>query len=202
MPNQSPITFSDRMRVLFKGVLDAIGGFFNSLGVSPNTMTLIGVAGNAVAAVLLGYGYIVAGGVVFLAMGLFDALDGTMARLRNNPTAWGGFLDSVSDRYSELMVYGGLLVYYALHNSFWGVTFAYGAASGSVLVSYTRARAASLGAEVKIGLFTRLERFLVLSVALVLNHPIVGMSVIAVGAHFTALQRVSFTHKILKSQNR
>ncbi len=202
MPNQSPITFSDRMRVLFKGVLDAIGGFFNSLGVSPNTMTLIGVAGNAVAAVLLGYGYIVAGGVVFLAMGLFDALDGTMARLRNNPTAWGGFLDSVSDRYSELMVYGGLLVYYALHNSFWGVAFAYGAASGSVLVSYTRARAASLGAEVKIGLFTRLERFLVLSVALVLNHPIVGMSVIAVGAHFTALQRVSFTHKILKSQNR
>ena len=202
MPNQSPVTFSDRMRVLFKGVLDAIGGFLNSLGVSPNTMTLIGVAGNAVAAVLLGYGYIVVGGLVFLAMGLFDALDGTMARLRNNPTAWGGFLDSVSDRYSELMVYGGLLVYYALHNNFWGVAFAYGAASGSVLVSYARARAGSLGAEVKIGLFTRLERFLVLSIALILNYAIVGMGIIAVGAHFTALQRVFFTHKIFQSQNR
>jgi len=190
------------MRVLFKGVLDAIGGFFNSLGISPNTMTLMGVAGNAVAAVLLGYGYIVGGGLVFLATGLFDAIDGTMARLRNNPTAWGGFLDSVSDRYSELMVYGGLLVYYALHNNFWGVAFAYGAASGSVLVSYARARAASLGAEVKIGLFTRFERFLVLSAALVLNHPIVGMGIIAVGAHFTALQRVFFTYKIFRSQNR
>jgi len=195
-PLQPSQTFTDRARARFKGVLDAVGGMFNRLGVHPNTMTVIGVLGNAFAAVLLARGYIATGGLVVLAMGAFDALDGTMARLRGTPTAWGAFLDSVADRYSELLLLGGLLYYYTTQQNPTGVLLAYAAAAGSVLVSYTRARAASLGWEVKVGLLTRLERYLVLAPSLVFRVPLVGLGILAVGANITALQRIAFAHRL------
>ncbi len=198
-PLQQPQTFTDRMRVRFKGILDAVGGAFNRLGIHPNAMTVAGVLGNAVAAVLLARGEIVVGGLVVLAMGAFDALDGTMARLRGAPTAWGAFLDSVSDRYSELLLLGGLAYYYSAQQNHWGMLLAYAAAAGSVLVSYTRARAEALGWEVKVGLLTRLERYLVLAPSLVLNAPLVGLGIIAVGANITALQRIAFAHRLAES---
>ena len=195
-PLPHPQTFTDRMRARFKGVLDAVGGFFNRVGIHPNAMTVAGVLGNAAAAALLAEGRIVAGGVVVLAMGAFDALDGTMARLRGGGTAWGAFLDSVSDRYSELLLLGGLVYYYTLRQDAWGVMLSYTAAAGSVLVSYTRARAERLGWEVKIGLLTRLERYLVFAPSLVLNVPLLGVAIIAVGANITALQRIAFAHRL------
>jgi len=195
-PLPHPQTFTDRMRARFGGVLDTVGGFFNRVGVHPNVMTVAGAIGNAVAAVLLAEGHIVAGGVVVLAMGAFDALDGTMARLRGGGTAWGAFLDSVSDRYSELLLLGGLVYYYTLRQDVWGVMLAYAAAAGSVLVSYTRARAEALGWEAKVGILTRLERYLVFAPALVLNVPLLGVAVIAVGANITALQRIAFVHRM------
>ncbi len=195
-PLPQPQTFTDRMRVRFKGVLDAVGGFFNRLGVHPNAMTVTGVVGNAVAAVLLAQGRIVVGGLVVLAMGAFDALDGTMARLRGGGTAWGAFLDSVGDRYSELLLFGGLAYFYAARGDLLGMLLAYAAAAGAVLVSYTRARAEALGWEVKVGLLTRFERYLVLAPALVLNLPLIGVGLIAVGANLTAFQRIFFAHRL------
>jgi CDP-diacylglycerol--glycerol-3-phosphate 3-phosphatidyltransferase len=106
------LTLSDRARVIFKGVLDPIGAFFNSLGIYPNTMTLLGLAGNVVGAVLIALGYLTVGGSVVLVMGLVDTLDGTMARLRGMPSEFGAFVDSVTDRYSELFIFGGLLYYF------------------------------------------------------------------------------------------
>lgn len=187
---QEPVTFTDRMRVRFKGVLDAVGGFFNRLGIHPNTMTLLGLIGNTLAAVLLAQGWIFAGGLLVLFSGAFDALDGTMARLRGYPTSWGAFVDSVTDRYSELVIYFGLLMFYTSQANRIGVWLVYVAAAGSVLVSYVRARAASLGWEVKVGLLTRFERYLVLAPTLVLGIPLIGVGLVALGANLTALQRI------------
>ncbi len=184
-------TFTDTMRVRFKGILDPIGTFFNRLGLTPNTMTVLGLAGNTIGAYFLARGDMLAGGLVVLAMGPVDALDGTMARLRGEPSDFGAFVDSVTDRYSELVILGGLLLYYAMQGNFTGVVAAYLAAAGSVLVSYTRARAQSLGKETKIGILTRLERYLVLAPALVFDLPLVGLWIIAALANITAVQRIA-----------
>jgi CDP-diacylglycerol--glycerol-3-phosphate 3-phosphatidyltransferase len=178
------------MRVVFKGVLDPLGAFFNRIGLMPNTMTMLGLLGNVVGSVFLALGHMTIGGLIIFAMGPVDALDGTMARLRNMSSEFGAFVDSVTDRYSELVIYGGLIYYY-LTNAEWllaMVTFA--AASGSVLVSYVRARAASLGMDTKVGVLTRFERYIVLAPSLVFNIPWLGVWIIAILANVTAVQRI------------
>ncbi len=184
------LTLTDQMRVRFKGLLDAIGSAMNRVGITPNTLTMIGLAGNFVGALFLSQGKFLVGGLIVLAMGPVDALDGTMARLRGEPSEFGGFVDSVVDRYSELIVYGGLLSYYIdIEDSLLAIlTFA--AAAGSFLVPYIRARAESLGFEAKVGILTRMERFLILVPSLVLSIPWLGIGIVAVFANITALQRI------------
>ena len=184
-------TLTDQLRARFKGVLDPIGAFFNRLGLHPNTMTLLGLAGNAAGAVLLAQGHMTLGGLIILLMGPVDALDGTMARLRGEPTKFGGFVDSVTDRYSELVIFGGLMFFYVQQSDWLSLLAVYAAASGSVLVSYIRARGQSLGMDTKVGVLTRFERFIVLSPALIFNVPLVGIWIVAVLANITALQRIA-----------
>lgn len=188
-PRPSP-TLSDQFRVIFKDVLEPIARFLNQIGLQPNTVTLMGLAGNFIGALFLAMGEFLIGGLVVVVMGPIDALDGTMARLRGEPTEFGAFVDSVTDRYIELIIYGGLLAHYLLASDLLmgGVVFA--AAGGSVLVSYVRARAEALGFTVKRGILTRLERYLVLAPSLVLGIPHLGLPVIAVLANVTAMQRI------------
>ena len=190
------------MRVVFKGILDPIGTFFNRLGIFPNTMTLLGLAGNIVGAVLIALGYMTIGGIVVLVMGLLDTLDGTMARLRGMPSDFGAFTDSVSDRYSELVIFGGLLYFYSQKGDLLSVVAIYLAASGSVLVSYVRARAAALGMDTKVGTLSRFERYLVLAPSLILNIPMVGVWIIAILANITALQRILDVRRQAIEQNK
>jgi CDP-diacylglycerol--glycerol-3-phosphate 3-phosphatidyltransferase len=201
-PNKQPVTFSDRMRVVFKGVLDPVGAFFNRLGILPNTMTLIGLIGTVIGAILLASGYIVIGGVVIMVMGLVDSLDGTMARLRGMPSDFGAFVDSVTDRYSELVIYGGLLYYFLQKGDMLAILGIYLAASGSVLVSYIRARAASLGMDTKVGFLSRFERYLVLAPSLIFNIPMVGVWIIAALANITAIQRILDVRRQAYEQNK
>jgi CDP-diacylglycerol--glycerol-3-phosphate 3-phosphatidyltransferase len=183
-------TLTDRLRVRFKSVLDAVGGFLLRLGLTPNAITLLGLAGAAAGSVLLAMGFIPAGGVVILLSGALDGLDGTMARLRGTSSVFGAFLDSVSDRWSELFLFGGLILHYALEGYPLGVILAFAAAAGSLMVSYTKARAEGLGIECKVGLLTRMERYLVLCPALILNIPLVGVILVAVFGILTAIQRM------------
>jgi len=183
-------TFTDQMRLKFRGVLDPIGIFLNRIGLMPNTMTILGLLGNTVGALLLAQGRMTIGGVIILAMGPVDALDGTMARLRGEPSEFGAFVDSVTDRYSELVIFGGLLIYFVQQGNWTAALVTYAAAGGSVLVSYVRARASSLGYDTKVGILTRMERYLVLAPALVFNIPLVGLWIIAILANITALQRI------------
>lgn len=183
-------TFGDHLRIRFKGTLDPIGGFLNRIGLKPNTITFLGLVGNTIGAVLLALGEISWGGVVILAMGPIDALDGTMARLRGEPSRFGAFVDSVTDRYSELVILGGLMFHFLIVQDLMGCALTYLAAMGSVMVSYVKARAEGVGFEAKIGVLTRLERFLVLVPGLILNIPIVALWIIAILANGTAVQRI------------
>jgi CDP-diacylglycerol--glycerol-3-phosphate 3-phosphatidyltransferase len=130
------------------------------------------------------------GGILILVMGPVDALDGTMARLRGMAGSFGAFVDSVTDRYSELVIFGGLIYYYTQQNDMLSTIAVYAAAAGSVLVSYIRSRGQSLGWDTKVGVLTRAERYLVLAPTLILNVPLVGIWIIAILANVTAIQRI------------
>jgi CDP-diacylglycerol--glycerol-3-phosphate 3-phosphatidyltransferase len=192
---EEPATFTDFLRARFKGVLDPFADFLNRLGLKPNTVTIAGLLGNFFGAFLLAKGYITYGGLVVLLMGPVDALDGTMARLRGEPTKFGGFVDSVTDRYSELVILGGLLLYFVQQQNDLACILVYLAAAGSVLVSYVKSRAETLGFEAKVGILTRVERYLVLAPLLVFNQPIIALWIIAILANFTALQRIWHVRK-------
>lgn len=191
----TPKSLEDHLRFYSKGILDTIARFFLKLGVHPNTITILGLAGNFVGAGLLAYGHIVAGGIVVLFCGPLDALDGAIARQRGDPDKFGAFVDSVTDRYSELIILGGLLVHFLTINDTLSCAIVFLAAAGSVLVSYVKARAESLGYTAKVGLLTRVERYLVLAPLLVFNLPVIAIWIIAVLANFTALQRIWFVRR-------
>ena len=186
----SRLTFTELLRIRFKHILDPVGAFLNRLGIAPNTLTLAGMIGNFIGALFLARGSFLVGGIILLVMGPLDALDGTMARLRGEPTDFGAFVDSVTDRYSELVIYGGLLYHYLSAGEPRMGLLVFLAAAGSVMVSYVRARAQSLGYEAKRGILTRVERFLVLIPSLILGFPRAGLAIVAVLANITAIQRI------------
>lgn len=183
-------TFTDFLRVTFKWFLDPIARFLNRLGLTPITVTIIGVIGSSIAAYFVARGMVTIGGLVMLIAWPIDALDGTMARLRGEASDWGAFVDSVSDRYSELIVLGALLYYFATQNQHVAEVVTFAAAAGSVLVSYVKARAEAQSFSAKEGLLTRAERYLVLGPSLLFNIPLIGVWIVAVLANFTALQRI------------
>jgi len=190
-----PQTFTDMMRKLFKGFFDPIGKFLNQMGLTPNTMTLIGLAGNTVGAVFLARGDMLTGGLIILVMAPIDALDGTMARLRGEPSTFGAFVDSVTDRYAELITFLGLLYHFYQSEYWFASLLVYLAAAGSMLVSYVRARAEALDYDAKVGILTRMERYFVLVPALIFNIPVIGIGIIALLANITALQRILYVRK-------
>ncbi len=188
-------TLTDVLRVRFKGVIDPVAAFINRLGITPNMLTLTGLVGNIVAAVFLSQGSFLVGGLIVLLVGPLDALDGALARLRGEPSRFGAFVDSVTDRYSELFIFGGLMLHYLQHSDWLWAGVVYAAAAGSILVSYTRARAEGVGYSAKCGLLTRAERFAILIPSLLFNFAEIGVALIAVFANFTALQRVYHVRK-------
>jgi CDP-diacylglycerol---glycerol-3-phosphate 3-phosphatidyltransferase len=188
-------TFTDYLRLWFKWVLDPLGRLFLRLGLTPNMVTMLGFLGNAVGAYFLARGDLLTGGILIAVMTPIDALDGTMARLRGEASDWGAYVDSVSDRYSELIIYAGLLYHFLVEGDVTGGMLTFGAAAGSVLVSYVKARAEGLGYEAKVGLLTRAERYIVLAPSLVFNFIYVGLGILAVFANITAVQRIWYVRR-------
>ncbi|WP_265581354.1 CDP-alcohol phosphatidyltransferase family protein [Methanofollis aquaemaris] len=176
------------MRERTEGVLSRVAAVVGRSGVTPNVLTVAGFLVIAVAAVLIVSGRLVAAGVVLGFGGLFDALDGAVARVNGQASRFGAFFDSVLDRYAEAFLFGGLFLYFAGDRTAQALTFA--ALVGSLMVSYTRARAEGLGAECRVGLFTRLERVLVLIAGLLTGFLVPALWVLAVLTNFTAVQRM------------
>ena len=193
--DQSSQTFSDRLRVVFKGVVVPVASFLNNLGLTPNMVTLAGLFGQVIAAALIAFGYVTFGGLLLVLVAPLDVLDGTMARLRGTSSAFGAFLDSVTDRYAELAIFGGLFIYYSQRLDWIACSLVYLAAAGSVLVSYVRARAQGVGYEAKIGLLSRVERYIILIPSLIFNVPFWAIIILAIFTNLTAIQRILYVRQ-------
>jgi CDP-diacylglycerol--glycerol-3-phosphate 3-phosphatidyltransferase len=198
------LTFSEHLRIIFRQPLEIIGNFFYKLGVKPNVITFTGVIGTLIGAIFVAYGKLTLGGVIIMVMSAVDVLDGAVARAGGEPEEFGAFVDSVSDRYSDLMIFGSLLWYFVETESYLDGVVTFLAAAGSVLVSYVRARAQSLGFEAKVGIMTRAERIIVVVAALIFNKPFIGVLLIAVFGNITAIQRIMHVRKqaYLRKSNR
>ena len=196
------MTFTDRLRGFFKGFLDRVGSSLYQLGIGANFITIMGIVGNIVAAWMISRGILLWGGVVALLIGPLDAIDGAVARAGKGVTSFGAFLDSVTDRYSELALFFGLYLHFMHQMDENGIVLTFIAAAGSVLVSYTRARAESLGYSIKAGLMTRVERYLVLVPGIILGIPKISLWILAIFANFTAFQRIWLVWKQSKNEKK
>jgi len=192
------MTITDFLRKKFKKVLISLSSFFLKAGLTPNSITLLGLLGNIVAALFISKGKFLMGGIIASIAGTFDAIDGTMARLSGESSKFGCLLDSLIDRYSEMTLLLGILVYFSSKNNSTGIILVYLALCGSFLVSYIRARAGGLGVEVKKGILTRVERLIILILSLFFNQPLIGVLIIALLGNFTALQRLWFVQTYFK----
>lgn len=196
-----PVVLTDRVRGVAKAVLDPTGQFLHRLGIHPDTVTIAGLIVVAIASVVIAQGQLQLGGIILL-LGLpFDALDGAVARAMQRTGKFGAVLDSVLDRYADGFIFAGLSYYFAVLDQFEMMLLAMAALLGSLLVSYVRARADGVQVETKIGLFTRLERIVVILIMLLVPGLLtIGLVVLAVGTHFTALQRIWFVYRTLKNR--
>jgi CDP-diacylglycerol--glycerol-3-phosphate 3-phosphatidyltransferase len=168
--------------------------------ISPNALTFIGLLINIAAAVLFGFAnaenqrrMFVYAGLVIIGAGIFDMVDGRVARATNQVTQFGGFFDSVIDRYSDVALFFGLLVYYARANRFLYVVIAAFVMVSSVLVSYARARAESLIPSCKVGFMERPERIVLIIIGALFNRMGPVLWVIAVLSTITVIHRIRYT---------
>lgn len=190
-PQPKP-TLTDRLRVITKPIIDPIVTFLARIGVSPDLITVLGFLAHFLFAYLIAIGEMRWAAVAILLLAPLDALDGALSRkLGRTQGAFGAFFDSTLDRLAEIVLYGGFLVYFYLNGSDpWGVALSYLAATGSLMVSYARTRAESLGYEAKIGVLSRVERYAVLIIFLFFNLPVVALAILAFFTYFTFFQRM------------
>jgi phosphatidylglycerophosphate synthase len=156
-------------------VINPFVKFLIWLGLTPNAITTIGFALNIGVAILFIIGaekthqgdlsYVGWGGALILFAGIFDMLDGQVARMGKMSSKFGAFYDSVLDRYSEMFMFLGICYYLVAHHYFLSSLFAFIALIGSVMVSYTRARAEGFGIDCKGGLMQRPERIVVIGLS-------------------------------------
>ncbi len=187
-----------------RGVARHVGHFVAKSGLGPNAITIIGFLLNFPVAYVLGQGWFLWGGFLILFAGLFDMLDGAVARATGKSSKFGAFLDSTFDRYSEIVVLLGLLLYFRgvigeTGEKMGGSILTYAAITGSLMVSYVKARSEGLDIPMKgVGLLPRPERVGLTALACLLQ-PVFGdislivlLWVLSVGTNLTALQRILY----------
>lgn len=212
------MNYRDYLQKLIYTLINPIIKGMIKMGITPNMVTTIGFVGNVVAAFLfihasqlmpisMGFSWIGWGGAILLFSGLFDMMDGRLARLGNMSTTFGAFWDSTLDRYSELFSLFGITLYLMTASGIWAGVITFLALVGSIMVSYVRARAEGLGIECKVGLMQRPERVVVTALAAIITGMtsnlwwlIGGMALIAVLANITAFWRVAHCYKQLKDR--
>jgi CDP-diacylglycerol--glycerol-3-phosphate 3-phosphatidyltransferase len=170
--------------------------------ISPNVLTFIGLVINVIAALFFGFASadnnqprrFLYAGLVIIGAGIFDMVDGRVARATNKVTLFGAFFDSVIDRYSDVAIFFGLLVYYARANRFFYVVLVAVVMTTSVMVSYTRARAESLIPTCKVGFMERPERIVLVIIGALTNHMAPVLWVLAVLSTITVIHRIRYTY--------
>jgi CDP-diacylglycerol---glycerol-3-phosphate 3-phosphatidyltransferase len=187
-----PISYKDRF-------LDLIRPFVHLLSkmkVRPNTLTATGWALSVGAGVLFGLGYIKSAGALMLLAGLFDTLDGAVARHSGQTTVFGAFFDSTLDRLSESIIFMGIIYFYATAASPYAALLAATAMTFSLMTSYARARAEGLGYKCQVGLLERPGRVLILSIFSIFGFMTAGVAAVAAGAAITTVQRILHVRRL------
>ena len=181
-------------------LLDAIVRMLALTRINPNVLTLMGLVVNTYAAFLFGYAtaenqrrMFFYAGLVIIASGFFDLVDGRVARASNQVTRFGGFFDSVVDRYSDASLFFGLLVFYARGNRFFYVVLTALVMISAIMVSYARARAESLIGTCRVGFMERPERLVLLIIGALFNVMAPVLWVIAVLSTITVIHRILYT---------
>ena len=179
---------------------DAIARRLIKRKVPPNALTACGMIANLAAGFLIGCGFLRVAATVIIFSGLFDILDGAVAKLSGGVTKFGSFLDSFLDRYSDCAIYIGIIIYFMRLGNRPAMAFSMSAMVGSVLVSYVRARAENLIEDCKVGFWARGERITYIIIGLFAGRIDVVMYVLAVVTHITVLQRVWHTYSVTTRQ--
>lgn len=175
-------------------ITNPVIGILGKSGIKPDALTFTGLAINISAAYVIATGHFPLGGILILVAGLFDLLDGALARFAKKTTKIGAILDSTVDRISEAAIFCGLLVWYMPGRS--EILLIFAVLIGSFLVSYIRARAEGLGLECKGGLFTRAERVIVLAVGLLVNQVVIALWILVVFVYITVVQRLVYLRRV------
>lgn len=176
-----------------KAILNAIVYPLSALRVNPNILTLTGLAINIFAAVLLAKGMFTLAGLVVLFASIFDMVDGEVARRTGRVTKFGAFFDSVIDRYSDMVLLLGLVVWYAKLDRIFYAGLVVVSLIGSIMTSYTRARAESLIPACKVGFLERPERIVLLIIGCLSNRMGAAMWVMAALTNWTVISRICYT---------
>lgn len=187
---------SDVVRKYSQIFLEPLARFISRTGISPNVITFIGFLLMVGVAFVLAKGYLVLGGLLIIAAALFDAIDGTLARMMGRTSRFGAFLDSTLDRFSEAIIFLGLFIYLIGQDQKIELILIYATVVGSMMVSYARARAEGIGVPLKDGLFTRFERIFILVVGLLFNQLTLALWVLAIFTNLTAIQRMYLVWRI------
>jgi CDP-diacylglycerol---glycerol-3-phosphate 3-phosphatidyltransferase len=189
------------VRERLQTTLNVIARALDKLGMTPNGLTLIGFLFMCLIGVVLATGNFALGGILIIAAGLFDALDGSLARLTNRVTKFGAFLDSTTDRFAEGALFLGMLHAYLQRGMTSIAYLLFLTLLGSLMVSYARARAEGIGVECKDGMLTRFERIALLVIGLLLT-PLFGdapilivLGFLALFANLTAVQRIWLVYR-------
>jgi CDP-diacylglycerol--glycerol-3-phosphate 3-phosphatidyltransferase len=187
---------SARVRRFTLGIGEALA----RAGLTPNALTAIGLILNLVVAAVIAVGYLRLGGLLLLIASGFDMLDGAVARASGTVTKFGGFLDSTLDRYSEAVVYGGVLVYLLGTPDYWiGALLVFAATVGSLMISYARARAEAAGFGASVGLLARPERVVILAAGLLSGQLVPALWVLVIGTFLTVLTRMAHVWRLSRA---
>jgi CDP-diacylglycerol--glycerol-3-phosphate 3-phosphatidyltransferase len=189
------MTFTGGIGKFFGAIINRIVRWLALSKIHPNVLTFLGLVINIWATWLFAQGSFRWAGVVVICAGLFDMVDGRVARATSQVTRFGGFFDSVLDRYSDLALYMGLLVYYASINRFPYIVLTAIAMTGSVMVSYTRARAENSIPKCKVGFLERPERIVLIIIGALFLRMAPVLWVIAVLSNLTVVHRMLYTYR-------
>lgn len=189
------MTFTRGIGLFFGAIINRIVRWLALSRIHPNVLTFLGLLINIWAAWLFSRGSFRWAGVVVIGAGVFDMVDGRVARATSQVTRFGGFFDSVLDRYSDLALYIGLLVYYAGINRFFYIVLTAIVMMGSVMISYTRARAENSIPKCKVGFLERPERVVLIILGALGDRMAAVLWVIAVLSNLTVIHRMIYTYQ-------
>ena len=211
--------FSSVLQSWSRAQFRRLAALFAGTPITPNMLTVTGFFINVLVGLVLASGNLLAGGILILAAGVFDLLDGALAKVKNQMSQFGAFLDSFIDRYSEAVIYAGLLVYYLRQGSLapcatcgdtagwlthylWtgdtavNIVLIFFTIVGSQMISYARARAGSLKVDCEVGLFPRSERIVLIALGLLLGLVTPVLWILAIGTQVTAVQRLIYVWEV------